>query len=176
MWFINIIQCTCCSCKNIILKVPMRAWYCKEFGLKSYVIRWAEMLFRKKGYYRVSLSCVYRFKKSLKDFDKVNRPFLIIWDDFDGRRSYLELWGQLLCFWACHYYTWTLHDLTSLPSSGLVVGFNDSRVIGRKIHNKIWRSCGNNLYILEFEMLNMCPDKDMTGMGKGLDSDTFRGR
>jgi len=49
------------------------------------------MLFRKKGYYRVSLSCVYRFKKSLKDFDKVNRPFLIIWDDFDGRRSYLEL-------------------------------------------------------------------------------------
>ena len=24
-------------------------------------------------------------------------------------------------------------------------------------------------------MLNMCPDKDMTGMRKGLDSDTFRG-
>ena len=25
-------------------------------------------------------------------------------------------------------------------------------------------------------MLNMCPDKDMTGMRKGLDSDTFYGR
>ena len=40
----------------------------------------------------MSLSCVYGFNKSLKEFDKINRPFLIIRDDFDGVLSYLELW------------------------------------------------------------------------------------
>lgn len=49
------------------------------------------MFFRKKGYERASLSCVYGFNKSLKEFVKINRPLLITWDDFDGLLSYLQL-------------------------------------------------------------------------------------
>lgn len=45
----------------------------------------------------MSLSRVYGFNKSLKEFDKA--AFLIIWDDFNGVLSYLELGeGQLVCF------------------------------------------------------------------------------
>lgn len=72
------------------------------------------MRFRKKGCWRVSLSCVYGFNKSLKEFDKINRPCLIIWDDFDGVLSYLELWERQLGFWAYHSFIFELY-MIKLP-------------------------------------------------------------
>lgn len=108
------------------------------------------MLFRKKGCRRVSLSCVYDFNKSLKEFDKINWAFFTIWDDFDGSANFKK--DSCCASESLAFYVWTFPDLTSPPSSGLVC-FNDSQVIRRKIHSKIWGYWGNNLYIPAFEML-----------------------